>query len=290
MSLIAIDLDGTLLNHQLEISEENIKAIQFAQENGIEVVISTGRAYFDVRRICEKAGLSTVVIGTNGATIHSKDEMLMSAAAIEKNDIQSILQWLDEQDFYYEVFTNTAIYTIRKDRENFNHEIQMMKRAGLDGDRNELVEEAERQLDQYGYVFVENYHDILKQKEDVYNIVVCSFDEKKLEESRKHFKEFGSLTVVSSAHHNIEITSKHASKGIALEKLCSLTNCSLDHAMAIGDSDNDRSMFQKVKYSVAMGNAKREIKDICTMVTLKNNEDGVAHAIYRYFKNLVIQP
>ncbi|MED3561457.1 HAD hydrolase family protein, partial [Bacillus xiapuensis] len=167
---------------------------------------------------------------------------------------------------------------------------QRMKRTELDCDRKELVEEAERQLDQYGYVFVENYHDILKQKEDFYNIVVCSFDEKKLEESRKHFKEFGPLTVVSSAHHNIEITSKHASKGIALEKLCSLTNCSLDHAMAIGDSDNDRSMFQKVKYSVAMGNAKGEIKDICTMATLKNDEDGVAHAIYQYVDNLVIQP
>ncbi|OIK13044.1 hypothetical protein BIV60_15310 [Bacillus sp. MUM 116] len=290
MSLIAIDLDGTLLNHQIEISEENIKAIEYAQKNGVEVVISTGRAYFDVRRICEKAGLTTVVIGTNGATIHSKDEKLLSAAAIEKNDVQSILQWLDERNFYYEVFTNTAIYTIRKDRENFNHEIQRMKRTELDCDRKELVEEAERQLDQYGYVFVENYHDILKQKEDFYNIVVCSFDEKKLEESRKHFKEFGPLTVVSSAHHNIEITSKHASKGIALEKLCSLTNCSLDHAMAIGDSDNDRSMFQKVKYSVAMGNAKGEIKDICTMATLKNDEDGVAHAIYQYVDNLVIQP
>ncbi|MED3564374.1 HAD-IIB family hydrolase, partial [Bacillus xiapuensis] len=147
MSLIAIDLDGTLLNHQIEISEENIKAIQYAQTNGVEVVISTGRAYFDVRRICEKAGLTTVVIGTNGATIHSKDEKLLSAAAIEKNDVQSILQWLDERNFYYEVFTNTAIYTIRKDRENFNYEIQRMKRTELDCDRKELVEEAERQLD-----------------------------------------------------------------------------------------------------------------------------------------------
>lgn len=56
MSFIAIDLDGTLLNDQNEISEENKKAIQYAQDRGFEVVISTGRAYFDVQTICEKPG------------------------------------------------------------------------------------------------------------------------------------------------------------------------------------------------------------------------------------------
>ncbi|WP_028400169.1 Cof-type HAD-IIB family hydrolase [Ectobacillus panaciterrae] len=289
MSLIAIDLDGTLLNHRNEISEENIKAIQYAQERGFEVVISTGRAYFDVRKICEKAGLSTFVIGTNGATIHSKDEKRISAAAIDKNHVLSILRWLDERNYYYEVFTEKAIYTLKKGREDFYNEIKSMSSADLDADMKELVEMAERQFDQFGYVLVENYHDILKQEEDFYNILACSFDKKKLEEGWAQFKEFDELLVVSSADHNIEITSKNASKGIALEKLVSLTNCSLDQAMAIGDSNNDLSMLQKVGYSVAMGNAKDEIKNVCTATTLKNDENGVAHAIYQYLENLVIQ-
>ncbi|WP_153905091.1 HAD hydrolase family protein, partial [Acinetobacter baumannii] len=75
------------------------------------------------------------------------------------------------------------------------------------------------------------YHDILQQKEGFYNILVCSLDKNKLEEGWKQFKEFDALTVVSSANHNIEITSKDASKGIALEKLVSLTNCSLEQTM-----------------------------------------------------------
>ncbi|ERI11885.1 Cof-type HAD-IIB family hydrolase [Aneurinibacillus aneurinilyticus] len=289
MGLIAIDLDGTLLNDQNEISEENIKAIQYAQEQGFEVVISTGRAYFDVRRICEKAGLSTFVIGTNGATIHSKDEKRISATTIEKNHVLSILQWLNERNYYYEVFTDKAIYTIRKERENFYNEIQKIKNADIDADTRELVEIAERQLDQFGYIFVENYHDILQQEEDFYNILVCSLDKKKLEEGCTQFKKFSALTIVSSANHNIEITSKNASKGIALERLVSLTNRSLEQTIAIGDSNNDLSMFQKAKYSVAMGNAKDEIKDACTMTTLKNDENGVAHAIYQYLDKLVIQ-
>jgi Cof subfamily protein (haloacid dehalogenase superfamily) len=117
---------------------------------------------------------------------------------------------------------------------------------------------------------------------------VCSLDKKKLEEGCTQFKKFSALTIVSSANHNIEITSKNASKGIALERLVSLTNRSLEQTIAIGDSNNDLSMFQKAKYSVAMGNAKDEIKDACTMTTLKNDENGVAHAIYQYLDKLVI--
>ncbi|MES9740423.1 HAD hydrolase family protein, partial [Peribacillus frigoritolerans] len=116
-----------------------------------------------------------------------------------------------------------------------------------------------------------------------------SFDENKLEEAWNQFKKFDELMVVSSADHNIEITSKKASKGIALEKLAFLMNGSLDKAMAIGDSNNDLSMFQKVGYSVAMGNAKDVIKTACTTTTLTNEENGVAYAIYRYMENFVVQ-
>jgi hydroxymethylpyrimidine pyrophosphatase-like HAD family hydrolase len=59
--------------------------------------------------------------------------------------------------------------------------------------------------------------------------------------------------------------------------------------MAIGDSNNDISMFEKVRYSVAMGNAKEDIKAICTETTLNNDENGVAHAIYRYIDTFVVQ-
>ncbi|MBS4190441.1 HAD family phosphatase [Bacillus sp. FJAT-49705] len=288
MGFIAIDLDGTLLNHQNEISEENIKAIKYAQENGIEVVISTGRAHFDVQSISEKAGISTSVIGTNGSTIHSKDGKKVSSITIEKDRVEDIVKWLDERNYYYEVFTDKAIYTIKKGREQFQNEINRFKSLDLDEDMKELVEVAERQFDQFGYVLVDNYHDILNQEEEFLNILACSFDKKKLEEAWNQFKEFNELMVVSSADHNIEMTNNNASKGSALEKLAFLMNGSLDQAMAIGDSNNDVSMLQKVRYSVAMGNANDDIKAICTMTTLSNDKNGVAHAIYKYMENLAV--
>ncbi|MBG9451200.1 hypothetical protein ABE67_18325 [Cytobacillus firmus] len=285
MSFIAIDLDGTLLNDQNEINEENIKAIQSAQENGFEVVISTGRAYFDVQAICEKAGISPFVIGTNGATIHAKNGECISSITITKDCAETILQWLDERNYYYEVFTDQAIYTPKKRRQDFYNEIHRLKSSDLDKDMKELVAEAERQFDQFGYVFVESYQDILDQAEEFNNILACSFDKMKLEEAWNQFRMNGELMVVSSANHNIEITNKRATKGMALEKLAFMLNGTLDCAMAIGDSNNDLSMFEKVGCSVAMGNAKEEIKAVCTMTTLKNVENGVAYAINRYMES-----
>ncbi|MEH7352027.1 Cof-type HAD-IIB family hydrolase [Neobacillus drentensis] len=288
MSFIAIDLDGTLLNEQNEISEENIKAIQYAQDRGFEVVISTGRAYFDVQTICKRAGIVPLIIGTNGATIHSKDGKVLSSITISKVRVESILKWLDERDYYYEVFTNKAIYTLKKRREHFYQEIQSLKETDLDTDRKEVVAAAERQFEQFGYVLVENYHDILKQEEEYFNILACSFDQKKLAEGWNQFNMIDELRVVSSADHNIEITNKRASKGNALEKLTFMMNGSLEQSMAIGDSNNDLSMFEKVRHSVAMGNAKDDIKAVCTTTTLKNIDNGVAHAIYRYIENFVV--
>ncbi|MBG9447434.1 Cof-type HAD-IIB family hydrolase [Cytobacillus firmus] len=283
MSLIAIDLDGTLLNGQNEISKENIKAIQSAQENGFEVVISTGRAYFDVRTICEKAGISPYVIGTNGATIHAKNGECISSITITRDCAESILQWLDERNYYYEVFTDQAIYALKKEREQFYKEIQSLKSA--DSEMTELAAEAERQFDQFGFVLVESCQDILDQAEEFNNILACSFDKMKLEEAWNEFKTFDGLMVVSSADHNIEITNKRATKGMALEKLAFMLNDTLEQAMAIGDSNNDLSMFEKVGCSVAMGNAKDEIKAVCTMTTLTNVENGVAYAINRYMES-----
>ncbi len=74
MKLIALDLDGTLLNNKSLISNENIDAIRYAQNKGVEVTISTGRPHFDVCSICEKANISTHIIGNNGASIHFKDK------------------------------------------------------------------------------------------------------------------------------------------------------------------------------------------------------------------------
>lgn len=111
MKLIAIDLDGTLLNSSHQVSDENERALREARQAGIEIVVSTGRAHFDVHSIFEPLGIKTWVISANGAAIHAPDGRLYHCDAIEETRARGILSWLEENQYYYEVFTNKAIYT-----------------------------------------------------------------------------------------------------------------------------------------------------------------------------------
>jgi HAD superfamily hydrolase (TIGR01484 family) len=96
--LIATDLDGTLLNAEHEVSKENIKAIRQAQEQGIEVVVATGRTYFDASFICKKFGLDTYLISYNGAAIHRKDGQQLLSLTMDRNDVQNMIKWLEEKN------------------------------------------------------------------------------------------------------------------------------------------------------------------------------------------------
>lgn len=111
MRLIATDLDGTLLNHKNEISTENAEALKFAQNQGIEVIIATGRTYADVNSICKKAGISTYIISSNGAAIHSIAGEEISSISIDRTDAKEILQYLEENNYYYEISNSNNIFS-----------------------------------------------------------------------------------------------------------------------------------------------------------------------------------
>nr|WP_307897062.1 HAD-IIB family hydrolase [Clostridium botulinum] len=97
-----------------------------------------------------------------------------------------------------------------------------------------------------------------------------------------YFKNLDKFSVFSSGNHNFEIVNKHTSKGASLERLASNLSISLEETMAFGDNYNDVSMFEMVKYSVAMGNADENIKSICKLVADTNYNNGVAKMIYKF--------
>lgn len=289
MRLIAIDLDGTLLNHRKEISKENIKAIKYAQSLGIEVIISTGRAYFDALSICKKAQISTYIISYTGASIHSKKGEQISSIPMNKKDVEEAIKYFKEYNFYYEIATSNGIYTHLNSREKLQAETDMIKKANPELDATVLQDTMEIQFNQSGFVFFENYKEVLKKDEDFFSMLAFSFDNFKIKTGRKHFERMKHLSLFSSGSHNFELVNSLASKGNALEKLSALLDISLDQSMAIGDSHNDISMLERVNYSVAMGNANDDIKSLCKFITHSNDDNGVAHAIYKFISSQTIE-
>ncbi|GIN76022.1 MULTISPECIES: Cof-type HAD-IIB family hydrolase [Bacillus] len=289
MKMIAGDLDGTLLNSESKISNENIDAIKKAREHGIEVVVATGRASFDVQAIFEPTGIKTWIISANGAVIHDPEGRLYHSVPLDRKRAEGILQWLEEKNYYYEVFSDEAIFTPQNGRELLDIELDRLKSANPGADLSRLELAAEQQLSQNGYAYISSYTDLFLAGKDVnvYNILAFSFHKEKLETGWKRFKDAQDITLVTSAEHNFEIEHLQASKGLALEKLSRKLGISLQETAAVGDSLNDFSMLKIAGKSFAMGNAREDIKEMADEVTLTNDENGVAHILNQLIEQQV---
>src|SRR5690625_6558970 len=117
ISIIDIDLDGTLINNHHEISKDNIMAIKKAQESGCEVVIATGRAHFDVQRMLNDINLPLYIIGANGSTVHSPSGTNILSVPMPELKTEEIVAWLEEENIYYELFCDHGIFTLEGARE-----------------------------------------------------------------------------------------------------------------------------------------------------------------------------
>ena len=102
VKLIAIDLDGTLLDKGKYISEKNIEAIRFAQKGGIKVVIATGRAHFDAQNLFKETDINPWIIGANGATIHDPSGELFYSIPLNQQAAGKILNILEDGFLYYQ--------------------------------------------------------------------------------------------------------------------------------------------------------------------------------------------
>lgn len=281
---IVSDMDGTLLNREETISITNKQAIESAQAEGVEFVIATGRSYIEARHVLDEINLKCSVISINGAVVYNEEGKVVASNSMDIDEYRKARELLDKDNLFYEVFTNKG--TFSKDQDySIATIVDILLTAMPDLDPMYVSEKASERFKKGHVLEIDNY-DKLYEMEDIefYKILVFSADIPLLGKAGGLLKKNTKLAVSSSGKENLEITSLDAQKGIAVEKFVALRDISLNETMAIGDSYNDVSMFEKVGKPVAMGNAPEDIKQLCGGVTRTNNEDGVAHAILRAIK------
>ncbi len=279
-------MDGTLLNDNQEISEKNIEAILAAREKGIDFLVSTGRSYRDVRHVLDQAGIHCPAICLNGAEIRNQHGKLEYAVGLDQFTSSQVATVFNEAGMYYELYTNNGTYTY-----NFDFGIQtiteiykMNQIPSHPADIRQIVKNRFRLRN------IQEIKDVsvLYQSKDgrLYTFLAFCKDERLLDQVRKRLKNIAGVSVTSFDRHNIEVTHREAQKGIALKRYTKKNGILLSETMALGDYDNDVSMLEVVGYSVAMGNAKQRVKDICRYETGMNNEDGFAQAIMKALQKL----
>jgi Cof subfamily protein (haloacid dehalogenase superfamily) len=273
-------MDGTLLNSvSKKITPENRQAILAAQSKGIEVVIATGRGYDEVSYLLEESGLVCPLILVNGAETRSEDGRIVSASPLTRPQAKEAARILSAHEVHFEVYTNQGKFT--DDREK---SVAAILDIVTSANREVNVAEAKKfALERSSKIQLISDYELLLDHQ-VYKYLVFSLEEEKLAAASKDLEALADIVVSSSGHGNIEITHLSAQKGVALEKFVRSRGISLKETMAIGDSYNDVSMFERVGRSVAMGNADEMIKAKCDFVTVTNDEGGVARAIREVLK------
>ncbi|WNS41909.1 Cof-type HAD-IIB family hydrolase [Paenibacillus sp. MMS20-IR301] len=279
--LIALDMDGTTLNEEGQISPENKEAILHAQSLGHIVIIATGRSYMDAERQLRLAGLNCPVVSLNGALVTLPDQTLAASIPMNKEDIIPALLWMNEvPGLYYEVYTKDNVYV------ELNKRVEMEKLATLNEDEVEeefrwlLKAMVEMQFQQAAVSYVENMEEIWSKEDNlIYKTLVFSLNRELLKEASLRFSAIPGLIITASHSSNIEINHKNANKGTGVAMVAKHYGIPAAQIAVMGDSYNDLPMFEMAGYRIAMENAAPILKETADFITLNHKEHGVAAGI-----------
>lgn len=280
IQLIASDMDGTLLNAEMEISEENVAAIKKVQAAGIEFVVATGRSIEEAQPILESAGIKCRYITSNGAQIFDENGQNIFTVGIEKEKLALALPILRRHDIYFELFTDHGGFT-----ENIDDRIasvaHWLKSTSPNLTEAESFEIAKSHMATLPISFVADFKEVLDNPEvTVLKIFAMGqIDDPALLSAKEELLQIPNLAVTSSGANNIEVNHEAAQKGQSLQKVTELLNLPLSKVAALGDNFNDMSMIAAAGIGIAMANAEDEVKAIAKYTTVTNIENGVAHAV-----------
>ncbi|MEA4987732.1 MAG: HAD family hydrolase [Anaerovorax sp.] len=270
IKLIALDMDGTLLNEEGCLSLSSRQILERVMDEGIHVVISTGRVFSALPQDVLDVDGMEYAITSNGANILKlADQTTVYSNLIGKDSIIDILPYIQDEDVMIEAFFDHDVVAERRCLEN-------LARYGMVTEKSQIYTLSTRKP-------VENIASVMEEKADrMENINLIFSDQKKRMEFWNFLSRIPSITVTSSMPYNLEIGGATTSKADALKHLCSLLDVKHNQVMACGDSENDLAMLQFAGLSVAMENAAAPLKKIAHFITKTNREDGVAHAIQRF--------
>lgn len=269
IKMIALDMDGTLLNSKKECSKRTINALKQAQEKGVMIVPATGRAINGLPQVLKDLGVRYGIF-CNGASCYDLlENKLIASTHFTPEEALKLLHMGDKYDACHDIYAGGCGYCEGKYLDVFDtytedKEIQNLIRSTrkrLDGTLDDFLKETDMTVEKV-------------------NMFFRNLDER--EEAIQEFSKTGITNPVSALYNNLEMTKIGSTKGHALMQLAEYFGFEKEETMACGDAGNDLSMIKAAGIGVAMGNATEEIKQAADDITDTNDQDGVAKAIEKF--------
>lgn len=267
--LICSDIDGTLLNKDKSLSINTIQEFQRLHSQEIPVILASARMPKSVRAILNEANINQIIIAYNGALIeHLLDEMgeseeLLNVKIPKETSIQ-ISELCQKRDIHCSLYHKDSWFPDRMDfwteREIKNTRIQP-------------------QVLEHDIVFSE------KTEIKGFHKIMCMGEESKIAELHTFLVEnfAQKVAIYRTKNTYIEISPLNVNKFTALSHLCNHLKINISDVIAFGDNYNDIEMIAEVGMGIAVENAVAELKAVAKFITHKNTEDGVAHALKKWF-------
>ena len=285
IKLIASDMDGTLLNSNHKIPQNNIELIKFSQKNGIEFVVATGRAYYEALPSLNDENIKCDIISFNGGIIYDKNGNIINITPMKLKDLYYTIEILKSLDISYQLYTKNTIYT-KSIETDITAYIDLIRANGEEPNEQHLRQEAKNRLALGHITEVDNIELYLNQEDNpAIKVIGISNDLEKLKHATELLSGNENISVTSSGANNVEIMDKKATKGEALKIVADIHDINLKNAIAIGDNLNDQAMLDIVEYSIAMKNGNKELQKTAKFITEKtNSEGGVADTVMKLLK------
>ena len=266
--LIALDLDGTLLDSQLKIRPKTIDALQCARDQGVGVMIVTGRHHSAAYAYWHQLGLDLPTICCNGAYIYDfKTGKALAGDPFPSAEARTFLKLARAHPAHLMIYTDTAMV--------YEHGDAPLP-EGMGNWAAQLPENLRPRL-----ASVASFNELIDSQAVIWKFLAVP-DSDAVMESLLSTANTQGFYCVRSGGNRIDISRAGNSKGKRLAEFIEQRGLSPDQVIAFGDQDNDREMLQLAGLGVAMGNAHEDVRASADWVTGPNDGDGIGDALQRF--------
>ena len=282
-NLIAIDLDGTLLNSYGEITKEDKIALKKQIKKGVEVVLTSGRTISAMQNFAEEIGAKNYIISGNGTVIYDmQNEKKIYKKYLSKKKALEIANICEKNSMHYNIDTDKSIITKSLNYNTLFYYSENLKKTAEKRTNIEVVPN------------IISY--LKKLNEPILKITICDNDEIIFNSIIKKIKKVKNIDVLEVAHmsrktvriddnekqieyYYTEITTEGADKWEAIKYLSNKMKIPKEKIITIGDNTNDINMIKNAGLGIAMGNSNLNVKKMAQIITYDNNHSGVGKII-----------
>lgn len=277
---IFLDMDGTILHENNKASNYTKDVVDELREKGFKVFLATGRSYSEIHQLVPEGFKVDGIISSNGTTGEIEDQNLFKHS-LSLEQVKKIVKLAQQQHIYYEVFPFGAQRIVLKEDYQWMRDMITGETPPNNVSHSEWTSRLDAIKDKIDWR--DELPDLDYSKIYLFNPnldKITTFRDELIQN-----KVLLSISVSNSSRYNAETMAYNTDKGTGIKEMIEHFGIQQEETLVIGDSDNDRAMFDFGHYTVAMKNARQEIKDITDEVTEETNEeDGAA----KYLKSRLL--